>query len=457
MYWYALEPVIARQPVRGPLIGLRGKIPLVRQLAARRATDQSPGAGLDVLSFALEDAEKAKIPDMDKAVLANLDAAQADVLTGITTALKGQRNLKPPFTWSAVSKKLDAATNLDVRKLALKLSVIFGDTSALDKYAAIAADTKAVFKDREMAVDALIQARSEKAPAALLDLLNDTDLRATAIRGLAAFTDPKTGSAILAVYPKLTLAEKADALYTLGARPDYALALLDALKNKSVPKEDLNAFTIRYLENANVPELNEWLKTNWGGVKQTSETLKTSIAKYTKLIKDAGPQASDITRGYTVFKKTCYSCHTLFGEGGKVGPDLTGSGRANLEYLMLNVVDPNALVQYDYQVSVIRTKDGRMLSGLERNDREKTFDLITPNEVLTLTKSDIVSKKRIETSMMPEGIFDTLKEQEVIDLVAFLQSNGLKKIIGALAFGRPDAPFGLKGSPCTDFPSSFSH
>ena len=65
-------------------------------------------------------------------------------------------------------------------------------------------------------------------------------------------------------------------------------------------------------------------------------------------------------------------------------------------------------------------------SGLIRNDREKTFDLITPNEVLTLSKSDVTSKKRIETSMMPEGILDTLKEQDVIDLAAYLRGDGTK-------------------------------
>ena len=161
-------------------------------------------------------------------------------------------------------------------------------------------------------------------------------------------------------------------------------------------------------------------------MKQTPDTLKVSIAKFTKLIKDAGPQASDIKRGHEVFKKTCYACHTLFGEGGKVGPDLTGSGRANLDYLMLNVVDPNAIVAFEYKVTIVKTHDGRMLTGIIRNDREKTFDLITPSEVLTLQKTDVKSRKRIETSMMPEGILDSLKEQEVIDLVSFLQSDGVK-------------------------------
>ncbi|MEI6236122.1 MAG: PVC-type heme-binding CxxCH protein [Planctomycetota bacterium] len=426
MYWYALEPHIPKNPLRAPLVGLRGQIPLVREFTARRATELSPGSGLDVLNYAASDAEKAKASGADAAVLARLDASQASVMTGILTALKGQRDLKAPFSWKALISKLAASSNADVRKLALKLAFMFGDASAQEKCLALAADTKVPLKEREDAIELLVQSHSEKAAPLLLDLLKEPDLRVTAIRGLAVFDDPKTSAAILAIYQQLSLAEKSEALTTLGARPANARALLEALKNKTVAKEDLNAFTIRYLENANVPELNAWLKANWGGVKQTSETLKASIAKYTKLIKDAGPQAADAKRGHEVFKKTCYTCHTLFGEGGKVGPDLTGSGRANLDYLMLNVVDPNALVANEFMVNIVKTKDGRMLSGLIRNDREKTFDLITPNEILTLSKSDVTSKKRIETSMMPEGILDTLKEQDVIDLAAYLRGDGTK-------------------------------
>src|SRR5213079_3430297 len=129
-------------------------------------------------------------------------------------------------------------------------------------------------------------------------------------------------TAILDAYPKLTLAEKSDAFYALGSRQNYARALLEALKEKRVPKEDMNAFTLRYLENANVPELNAWIKENWGGVNQTSDEKLARTAKYKKLVQSAGPQATDVKRGYAMFKKTCINCHTLFGEGGKVGPEL---------------------------------------------------------------------------------------------------------------------------------------
>jgi putative membrane-bound dehydrogenase-like protein len=414
MYWYALEPVVASEPNSAQATRVAGacKVPLLRRYTARRLTEMNTGAALPMLAAALS-AEPSPAAQ----------AAQADILNGMIEALKGRRNVAAPEQWKELGAKLNSSGSAEVRKLALKVAVVFGDTSAFEKYRALAGDAHAKLSDREGAVEALVTGRDEKAPTILQQLLDEPALRGAAMRGLAVFDHPNTAAAILKIYPSLVLAEKSDALYTLGSRPAYAMELLEALKNKSVPKEDLNAFTLRYLESSGVPELNKWIQTNWGGVKQSSAEIRDRIAKYKKVIEGAGPQAADIGRGHAVFKKTCFNCHTLFGEGGKVGPDLTGSGRANLDYLLLNVIDPNAIVASEYMVTIIKTKDGRMISGLVRNDRETTFDMITTNEVLTIAKNEVAARKMIQTSMMPEGILDTLSEAEVIDLVAFLQSS----------------------------------
>ena len=65
-----------------------------------------------------------------------------------------------------------------------------------------------------------------------------------------------------------------------------------------------------------------------------------------------------------IFNTACASCHTLYGEGGKVGPDLTGGGRNNLDYLLENIVDPSAVVTADFRMSILDLKDGRVLNGL---------------------------------------------------------------------------------------------
>ena len=67
----------------------------------------------------------------------------------------------------------------------------------------------------------------------------------------------------------------------------------------------------------------------------------------------------DLAQGRAIFGKSCAQCHTLFGVGGKVGPDLTGSNRANLDYLLENIIDPSAVIPKEYAATVVDMKDGR--------------------------------------------------------------------------------------------------
>src|SRR5207249_7154399 len=88
---------------------------------------------------------------------------------------------------------------------------------------------------------------------------------------------------------------------------------------------------------------------------------------------------ADKIQGRAAFNTACAACHTLYGEGGKVGPDLTGSGRDNLDYLLENIVDPSAVVTADFRMSIVDIKDGRVLNGLiaATTGRTLTFKMMT--------------------------------------------------------------------------------
>ncbi len=116
------------------------------------------------------------------------------------------------------------------------------------------------------------------------------------------------------------------------------------------------------------------------------------------------------------------ACHKLFDEGGDVGPELTGSDRANLDYVLENVVDPNASVPLEYRLATIALADGRVLSGLVQKQDDKTMVVRTSNERLVLAREDISEFKASNLSMMPEGLFEKLTDNEVRDLVAYLAS-----------------------------------
>jgi putative heme-binding domain-containing protein len=131
--------------------------------------------------------------------------------------------------------------------------------------------------------------------------------------------------------------------------------------------------------------------------------------------------------GKTVFSKSCGSCHKMYGEGGNIGPDLTGSNRTDSEYILMNVLEPSAEIQDDYKMVVINTRDGRTYSGniISENERQVTLRIVGQDQLI-INKSGILSKEVTDVSMMPSGLFENLSKDEIVNLMAYLKIN--KKI-----------------------------
>src|SRR5262249_19992830 len=158
----------------------------------------------------------------------------------------------------------------------------------------------------------------------------------------ASIQDSRVPQAILDIYPKFSPNERRSALATLCSRPPYAVPLLDAVASGKVPNNHLTADLVTNLRNLNDSVLNKRIEQVWGIVRSSPEEKKKLIEDYKRLVQsssDLGPLTSDLLPlGRAVFAKTCQQCHTLFGTGGKVGPDITGSQRANLDYVLSNIL-----------------------------------------------------------------------------------------------------------------------
>ena len=122
-----------------------------------------------------------------------------------------------------------------------------------------------------------------------------------------------------------------------------------------------------------------------------------------------------------VFAKNCAACHKLYDAGGDVGPQLTGSQRSNLDYILENVLDPSAVVPNEYKVTTIDLLNGRRINGIIKAETDKSLTVRTANETLVIPKDEIDARTPSKVSMMPDGILDKLSEQEVKDLVAYLR------------------------------------
>jgi putative heme-binding domain-containing protein len=144
------------------------------------------------------------------------------------------------------------------------------------------------------------------------------------------------------------------------------------------------------------------------------------VKKWKARLTPAALANADRGAGRTVFSTICAACHRLGGEGGLIGPDLTGGQRDNLDYLLENLADPSAVVPPEFRLSTVTMKDGRILAGVIKSRAERVVTLQMPTELLTLGTADVKEITTSERSLMPDGLLDALSETQVRDLVAFL-------------------------------------
>jgi putative heme-binding domain-containing protein len=321
-----------------------------------------------------------------------------------------------------VYAKLSQSPNEEVRKQGAKLAAVFGDAGTLEAMKQVVLDPKKPTDERNKALDSLI-AKNDPGLATLLQgLLKDPALAEAALKGLAGTDDAKTPTVILAAYPTLDQPAKRAAINTLSFRPAFAKALMKAVKVGKIPTKDLTAYTVRQLRSFNDKELDAWTNEIWGVAKTSNQQKITEIAKYKAMLTPEALKSGDPSAGRALFAKTCMQCHTLYGEGGKVGPDLTGSNRQDIDYLMVNIVDPSAVIAKDYMVSIIYMKDDDVYSGIVTKEDDSTMSVTVESGVQVLQKSDIKEVKHSELSMMPEGLLTPLSKIELINLVSYLRT-----------------------------------
>lgn len=408
MYWYAAEPLATADSARALKLATGSAIPQLAPFMARRVAAIGSPEAMATLVDALGDAHSA--------------ATQLAILTGTNEALKGRRQVSMPARWPNVATQLASSNDAQVRSQAMALALTFGDSSALTSFRAALTDAGANLNLRRDALAALLKVHDPELAPSLQRLLADPALRAQALRGLAAYDDAKTPELILDVFPKLTDAERRDAFATLASRVSYARALLDAVASNRIMSKLLTADVIRQLRNHKNAQLDEQIKKVWGSARETTADRSRLIAQYKAMLTSKPAQPADPSLGRAMFVKTCQQCHTLFGVGGKVGPELTGSNRADMDYLLSNVLDPSALIGKDYQAHVVSTSDGRVLTGIVRAEDRDSITVLTATDIVTVPRGEIDERKVSDQSMMPDDLWKPLSDHEIRSLVAYLAS-----------------------------------
>jgi putative heme-binding domain-containing protein len=181
-------------------------------------------------------------------------------------------------------------------------------------------------------------------------------------------------------------------------------------------------YTARHLENLNNAKVKERLHRVWGKIEQSSVDKQRIIAKYKKLLTSDFLRGAKLSNGRALYDRTCGKCHVLYDSGGKIGPNITGSNRSDLQYLLQNILDPSAAIGRDYELLTYGTLDGRVLTGILVGTTDHSITLQTVNEQVIITRGDILFEDSSDLSMMPEGQLQTLTDEECRDLIAYLMT-----------------------------------
>ncbi len=347
--------------------------------------------------------------------------AQASLLKGVKDSLQGQRGIPAPKGWDEVAAKLKDSPDPDVRARVQEISVIFGGGAAMDEMRAKLADASAPLEARRQALDSLVAQRDAGALDALLKIAAEPGpLREPALRGLAGFDDARIAPLLIGQFAKLDTAERRAALQSLLARVSGARAFLAAIDAGTIAKTELNAPLARQLDGLKDADISTWLAKKWGAVSAPNEDKQKLIAKFKEFTSPAAIARADANRGRALFGQTCAVCHTMFGTGGRIGPELTG-GYGDIDYLLNNILDPNAIIGKDYQQTFVKTKDGQTVAGIVTQETDTAITLKNlADELVTVQKPDVAGTELSPLSMMPEGLITAMDEESVRDLFHYL-------------------------------------
>jgi putative membrane-bound dehydrogenase-like protein len=203
----------------------------------------------------------------------------------------------------------------------------------------------------------------------------------------------------------------------LFSRDDWMNALLNSIENGTIsPNEISPANRQRLLKHPN-HALQKRAQSVWTGQNATRAEVLTKYQSATTL-------TGDSAKGATVFANTCATCHFLRGQGHAVGPNLAALADKTPADFLTAILDPNAVVEPRFIAYNIETKDGRSLSGIVSAETATTLTLVQGGGGQeTVLRSDIQEMRASGLSLMPEGLEQSMTQQDLANLIAYLKTS----------------------------------
>lgn len=408
MIWYGLEPAVIHHMDAALEIAQNSAIPIIRQYIARRLIDQPEPAIDKVIETAYQRRE---------------EYLRRDFLQGVYEAMEGLGTQQVPSKWDQLYDEVKNSADPGLRSLGLNLATIFGDKQAIRNLQLVVLDSRADEEKRKTALASLKQLDKGVSVEMLHKLVReDSEIRREAILALDISNNPATVEVLLEQYATFSQDEKQAAVSLLATRQHFAIALLDLIESGTISREDVSAYTLQQLKSFNVTELQDRLQALWAN--DQSKLLKSEeIANYEIKMSSEFLSQGNASAGRLVFERTCAKCHRLFGEGGDIAPDLTGSGRKKPDYILRNLIDPSAEIDAAYRLTTVLTDDGRLYNGFMVHQDDKWLIIRTQDAKIRLSMNEVDELVKSKASMMPEGMLRSFTDEQIRDLLVYLASD----------------------------------
>jgi putative heme-binding domain-containing protein len=409
MTWYGVERAVPTSVNASIRLADTCRDALIRQFILKRLVADTSLADLAPIIDVMSDAEG--------------QLQTVDILQGLYGGLMLRDEMPSRSAWSPVAQRLYDDEDAETSQLAFLIGLKLSDPAARQSLKQVALDVTAEPMTRRKAIAALAADDAADAVELLFRLLDDSAVRVEAIRGLARARTPRVADAISERYADLSSGERREAITTLTARPEWVIQLLESINAGDLPATDVASHQIRQMALLKNPQIDKLIARIWPVNRKTSGEKERQIQRYKSILGEDFLELGDPVAGRALYHKACATCHKLFDDGGDLGPELTGSGRKNVDYILQNVVDPSATMSETYRMSVVETMDGDVLSGLVVERSSTVIEVRNPETSRLLKRSEVDSISPLDQSLMPDGLLDTFSEQQIRDLVAYLFSD----------------------------------
>lgn len=339
------------------------------------------------------------------------------LLAGLETSLQGKSlAAAPPELAEALAKYGGGSLMLRLRN---------GDAAAVTEALAVVVDEKGDAARRASLIAALPVKTNPEVSAALLTVAKESrndEVRGTAISALGSADAPEIGRELAAMHASVSEDLRLVIQNVLAGRVAWAQELVRQVEAGKIDAERVSPVVVRKLRLLGDAELSAAVTKLWGeSTGPSPEAISAQLKQYEATITAANGNPYS---GRKLFATQCGKCHTLFNEGGQIGPDLTVYKRDDLRGILMHVLQPSLEIREGFETFLVETDDGRQLSGFIADQDSGVVVLRgVDGKNVVIPRDTIEDMRAAPVSLMPEGLLKELSEEQVRDLFAYVRAS----------------------------------